>query len=180
MACVLRWASTRAGIAGVIVCYFGDFFAHMTGAFYANPLFFRGWGWRFIVWCSSSLDHHVRGYVFYVGGLCAVSTMLSLLLRSLGCHEVLDEAERRPGGAPSGKPRTGHPARHMVAGLLFLPFAPPLVGALAGVMILVLAVALFAAYVLFCCLRYGGIRYLWTRAAVRGGIRDALGGGRPR
>ena len=172
---VLRWASIKSCIAGAFVCYFGNFFAHMAGAFYSNPFFFRGWGWRFIVWCGFFLDHHVGGYVFYVGALCAVSVTLSLLLRVLGGHEVMDEADRRFGGIPSGKAHKGHAARRLVAGLLFLPFMPPLIGALAGVMILVLAMALFAAYVLYCCLRYGGIRYLWTRAAVRGGIRDALG-----
>jgi hypothetical protein len=71
-------------------------------------------------------------------------------------------------------PLTVHPAGRTVAGLLFLPFVPPLVGALAGIAILALAAVLFAAYVLVCCLRYGGLGYLWTRAAVRGGIRDAL------
>jgi hypothetical protein len=147
----------------------------MAGAFYSNPFFFRGWEWRFIVWCGSFLDHHVGEYVFYVGVLCAVSVMLSLLLRVLGGPEAFDEADRRLGGVVSGKAHTSHAARRLVAGLLFLPFTPPLIGALAGVMILVLAVALFAAYVLFFCLRYGGLRYLWTRAAVRGGIRDVLG-----
>ena len=171
---VLRWASTRAGIAGAVVCYFGDFFARMAGTFYSNPLFFRGWGWRLIVWCSAFLDHHVRGYVFYAGGLCAVSVLLSLFLRALGCQRVLNESDSRLGDAPSGMPLTVHPGGRTVAGLLFLPFIPPLFGALAGVMILILAAALFAAYVLVCCLRYGGLGYLWTRAAVQGGIRDAL------
>lgn len=170
----LRWASIKAGIAGAVVCYFGDFFTRMAGAFYSNPLFFRGWGWWFIVSCGSFLDHHVRGYVFYVGGLCAISVILSLLLCAVGCHEVLDGPDRKIGDVATGKSRKGHPARRIVVGILFLPFVPPLIGALAGVMILVLAIALFAAYVLVCCLRYGGIGYLWTRAAVRGGIRDAL------
>lgn len=175
MVCGLRWVSIKVGFAGASICYFGDLFAHMAGAFYSNPFFFRGWEWCFIVWCSSFLDHHVSGYSFYVGGLCAVSVILSLLVRSIECHEVLDEADRMLGGVRSSKPSASHPAGHLLAGLLFLPFVPPLIGALAGVMILVLVAVLFAAYVLFCCLRYGGINYIWTRAAVRSGVRDALG-----
>lgn len=171
---VLCHASIKVGIAGAVVCYFGRFFATFARAFYLNQLFFRGWGWRLIAWCASFLSNQLRGNDCYIYGLCSLPLVLSVFLRLLGLRGTGAQADWRFAGSFCGKLSPGHPVRRIGAGLLILPLVPVLIGAIAGIMILVLGFVLFAIHASVYCLHYGGIIYLWMREDVWGGVRGVL------
>jgi hypothetical protein len=171
---LLCHASIKIGIAGVVICYFGRFIATFARAFYLNQLIFRGWGWRLIAWCASFLSNQLKGNDCYVYGLCSLPLFLSVFLRLLGLHGIDVQADWKSGGSFFAKLPLGHPARRIGASLLILPIVPVIIGALAGVMILILGFVLFAIHASECCLRYGGIICLWMREVVWSGVRDAL------
>jgi hypothetical protein len=161
----------KIGAAGAVICYFGSHLAMMARAFYSHSPFFRGWGWQFIVECASVLENHLRAYVCYFYGLCVFPLIRSLFLRLLGIHEP--EANKEMGDLNAAK-RPHQFVRRLIACLLLIPFVQVFLGALAGIMTLVLVLVLFSVHALVGCRRYGGILYFWMRVAGRIGIRNMV------
>jgi len=164
-------ATGKIGAAGAVICYFGSHFAMMARAFYSDSLFFRGWGWQFIVGCASVLENHLRAYACYLYGLCVFPLILSLFLCLLGIHEPGASKEM---GDPNSAKRPHRFVRRIVACLLLIPFVQVFLGALAGLMTLVLVLVLLSVHALVGCRHYGGILYFWMRVAVRIGMRTVV------
>lgn len=165
-------ATGRIGAAGTVICYFGSHVAAMARAFYSHSPFFRGWGWQFIVGSASALENHLRAYAFYIYGLCMLPSILSLFLRLAGIHE--DGSGKEPGD-PFAAKWPSQFKRRIVACLLLVPFVQVFLGALAGLMALVLFLILMAVHALVGCRRFGEVFYFWTSVAVRAGVRRAVG-----
>jgi len=168
----VRSVSGKIGAVGAVICYFGSHLAMMVRAFYSGSLFFRGWGWQFIFGWAVMLENHLRPYSCYIYGLCILPTALSLFHHLLGIHEP--GSGKKIGDSHFTK-RSRQCARRIGAWLLLVPFVQVLLGALTGIVTLVLVLVLLAVHALIVCRRHSGILYLWMRAAVRIGMRDAVG-----
>jgi hypothetical protein len=111
------------------------------------------------------------GYACYIYGLCALPSILSLILRRLGLYEP--GAIKEMGDLNATK-RPQKFARRMGAWLLLIPTVQVLLGALAGLMTLVLVLILLGVHLSVGCRRHGGALYLWVRTAVQIGARNAV------
>ncbi len=165
-------ATGKIGAAGAVICYFGSHVAMMARAFYSHSSFFGGRGWQFIVGCISALENHLNAYTCYFYGLCVFPLILSLFLRLIGIHEP--GARRKIGGLHAAK-RPHQYAQHVVAFILLVPFVQVLLGAVAGLIALVLVLAFLIVHALVGCRRYSGILYSWLKTAVWIGVRVSLG-----
>jgi len=164
-------ATGRIGAAGAVICYFGSHIATLARAFYSHSPFFRGRVWQFAVGCVSVLENHLGGYACYIYGLCALPSILSLILRLLGIQPA--GAIKGMGDLNAAK-RPKKFARQMGAWLLLVPTVQVLLGALAGLMALVLVLVLLGVHAWVGCRRHGGALYLWVRTAVQIGARNAV------
>jgi hypothetical protein len=168
-------ASWVVGIFGGLTLYMGSFFATMSGSMFSDTLYFHEQEFRFMAWCGLLLDRHLAAFLYYLAGLFFLPLVLLITV------SVPRSEKHPPGGGEgcanflSGRPFPGRTWVRVFACMLYLPFVPTLLAALAGLAVVLFVLSALALYALFISFRFFGFRYLWTRVAVRDGMRDALG-----
>ena len=165
--------SIFAGFIGIPALYCASFFATIGGVVFSDALYFREWGQ--LGWCGQLLDKHLLWFVCYISALILGPISLGLLFRPFGFGAMVDRVQDKYGGFCSGRKYPGQTFIRAVAAILCLPYLPTMIAAMAGFMVILLALALLALYAAVELGRMGGFRYLLTRTAVKHGVRDALG-----
>ena len=171
----LMLASWVVGFFGGLTLYLGGFFASMSGHMFSNGLYFHELEFRFLAWCGLLLDRHLAAFLFYLAGLFVLPLVLIFAFGLLVPDNRPPDARRECENFLSGRPFPGRIWVRVVACLLYLPFVPTLLAAMAGLTVVLMVLASLGLYAIVISLRSFGFRYLWTRAAVRAGVRDAMG-----
>jgi hypothetical protein len=161
------------GIFGAVALYVCSFPATIAGVIYGDGLHFSGSGSKILSWCGSLLDRHMGWFIWYVVALLLGPIALMWITDLFGFGKLTAKAREKYGMVLSGKSYPGQPLVRLVAGTLFLPFVPTIVAAMAACMIGLLVLCLIGLYGAVELARFGGLRYLITRLAVRDGMRDA-------
>jgi hypothetical protein len=169
----LMSVSIFAGFIGIPTLYCASFFATIGGVVFSDTLYFRQWG--LLGWCGLLLDRHLGWFVCYIASLIFGPIVLGFLLRPFGFGSMVAKVQEKYGSFCSGRKYPGQTFIRAVAAILCLPYLPTVIAAMAGFMIVLLALALLALYAAVELGRMGGFRYLITRTAVKHGVRDALG-----
>lgn len=171
----LGFTSILVGLWGGVSLYICSFPASIAGVMYGDRLYFTGTGSRVLAWCGMLLDRHLSWFIWYILALVLGPVGAMWILGLTGLGKLAAKAREKYGRLFSGRPYPGQPFVRLVTGILFMPFVPTIIAAMAAFMIGLLVLFLIGLYGAVELARLGGLRYLITRLAVRDGMRDARG-----